>query len=163
MFTDPIFKLNESFLVWRSQAGFLFQDCIFLDYRSSQVYTGHWPNIIHWPYSYYLIPVYITRLINEIHLWKIWSKSINNVDSIPLAMHHTMQHNIHLCSLSFSSFNIISLKVSLMWWYSTMWINVPLNDIYRNDIPCCLMMFHIVYTVHVNKNDTLYQNDILCC
>lgn len=58
-------------------------------YRSSQVYTGHWPNIIHWPYSYYLIPVYITRFIKyEIHLWKILSNiSIDNVYSIPLAMH----------------------------------------------------------------------------
>lgn len=111
MFTDPIFKLNGSFLVWRSQAGFLFQDCIFLDYRSSQVYTGHRPNIIHWPYSYYLIPVYITRLIKyEIHLWKIWSKSINNVDSIPLAMHYTMQHKINLCSPRFSAFYSISFE-----------------------------------------------------
>lgn len=24
-------------------------------------------------------------------------------------------------------------------------------------------MYHIVYTVHVHINDTLYQNDILCC
>lgn len=58
-----------------------------------------------------LIPVYITRLIKyEIHLWKIWSKSINNVDSIPLAMHYTMQHKINLCSSRFSAFYSISFE-----------------------------------------------------